>query len=175
MLRGPIIRSKGKRKGHASKRQDSCSQRDMLKRVCNLKCKHFVSKMTFELTCRQWKWKVGVKRTLKLHAILDLNICLLNGIQMDLNTSNHCLSGKLWYLQHNCVGDTIVYHQDSKMCVYLTHAVKGTDLFWTKWVNTTLSADGMPWLLTSPGHQQPLFRIYIHHSWKWFIIHCTVE
>ena len=22
----------------------------------------------------------------------------------------HCLSGKLWYLQHNCVGDTIVYH-----------------------------------------------------------------
>ena len=23
------------------------------------------------------------------------------------------LSGKLWYLQHNCVGDTIVYHSDS--------------------------------------------------------------
>ena len=21
-----------------------------------------------------------------------------------------CISGKLWYLQHNCVGDTIVYH-----------------------------------------------------------------
>ena len=21
-----------------------------------------------------------------------------------------CVSGKLWYLQHNCVGDTIVYH-----------------------------------------------------------------
>ena len=25
------------------------------------------------------------------------------------------LSGKLWYLQHNCVGDTIVYQQDSAM------------------------------------------------------------
>ena len=24
----------------------------------------------------------------------------------------HCLCGKLWYLQHNCVGDTIVYHLD---------------------------------------------------------------
>ena len=23
---------------------------------------------------------------------------------------NHCLSGQLWYLQHNCVGDTMVYH-----------------------------------------------------------------
>ena len=22
----------------------------------------------------------------------------------------HCISGKLWYLQHHCVGDTIVYH-----------------------------------------------------------------
>ena len=26
-----------------------------------------------------------------------------------------CLSGKLWYLQHNCVGDTIVYHSDCDM------------------------------------------------------------
>ena len=26
-----------------------------------------------------------------------------------------CLSGKLWYLQHNCVGDNIVYHLDSHM------------------------------------------------------------
>ena len=25
----------------------------------------------------------------------------------------HCLSGKLWYLQHNCVGDTFVFHKDS--------------------------------------------------------------
>ena len=25
----------------------------------------------------------------------------------------HWLSGKLWYLQHNCVGDTIAYHQAS--------------------------------------------------------------
>ena len=27
------------------------------------------------------------------------------------------LSGKLWYLQHNCVGDTIVYHWDSDIYV----------------------------------------------------------
>ena len=26
-----------------------------------------------------------------------------------------CLSGKLWHLQHNCVEDTLVYHEDSKM------------------------------------------------------------
>ena len=25
------------------------------------------------------------------------------------------LSGKLWYLQHNCVGDTIVYHWASSI------------------------------------------------------------
>ena len=30
-------------------------------------------------------------------------------------SSSHWLSGKLWYLQHNCVGDTTVYHQASKV------------------------------------------------------------
>ena len=28
---------------------------------------------------------------------------------------DHCFSGKLWYLQHNCVGDNIVYYLDSEM------------------------------------------------------------
>ena len=31
--------------------------------------------------------------------------------ETDINpVSSRWLSGKLWYLQHNCVGDTIVYH-----------------------------------------------------------------
>ena len=29
--------------------------------------------------------------------------------------SNHCLSGKLWYLQHICVEDTIIYQWDREM------------------------------------------------------------
>ena len=28
------------------------------------------------------------------------------------------LSGKLWYHQHNCVGDTIFYHLDSELVSY---------------------------------------------------------
>ena len=28
---------------------------------------------------------------------------------------SRCLSGKLWYLEHSRVGDTIVYHEDSKL------------------------------------------------------------
>ena len=28
---------------------------------------------------------------------------------------NEILSGKLWYLQHNCVGDAIVNHQTSDL------------------------------------------------------------
>ena len=31
----------------------------------------------------------------------------------DLGLQYRCLSGKLWYVQHKCVGDTIVYHKDS--------------------------------------------------------------
>ena len=33
-----------------------------------------------------------------------------SSVEQDIATSCRCLSGKLWYLQHNCVGDTIVYH-----------------------------------------------------------------
>ena len=32
-----------------------------------------------------------------------------------------CLNGKLWYLQHNCVGDTIVYDKDSNMIKQFYH------------------------------------------------------
>ena len=31
-------------------------------------------------------------------------------VLLELSSPHRCLSGKLWYLQHNCVGDTIVYH-----------------------------------------------------------------
>ena len=34
------------------------------------------------------------------------------------NSSFRWLSGKLCYLQHNCVWDTIVYHWASDLCVY---------------------------------------------------------
>ena len=30
-------------------------------------------------------------------------------------SSPRCLGGKLWYLPHNCIGDTIVHHQDSEL------------------------------------------------------------
>ena len=36
-------------------------------------------------------------------------------------TLTRCLGGKVWYLQHSCVGDTIVYHWDSELIVaYMT-------------------------------------------------------
>ena len=39
------------------------------------------------------------------------------------------LSGKLWYLQHNCVGDTIVYHKASNVClVKMDHIIRMFDL-----------------------------------------------
>ena len=49
--------------------------------------------------------------------------------------SIRCLSGKLWYLQHNCVGDTIVYHWASeRIFMWVADAcekiAKKTSLFW---------------------------------------------
>ena len=38
---------------------------------------------------------------------LDLTLNFQGQIQ---NLLYRCVSGKLWYLQHYCVGDTIVYH-----------------------------------------------------------------
>ena len=35
-------------------------------------------------------------------------------------TSHRCLSGKLWYLQHHCVGDTTVYHYASDMSIMVS-------------------------------------------------------
>ena len=37
-----------------------------------------------------------------------------------------CLSGKLWYLQYNCVGDTRVYHKANDV----THAFQGCCTQW---------------------------------------------
>ena len=36
----------------------------------------------------------------------------LHGDMCTMSTIHCCHSGKLWYLQHNCVGDIIVYHWD---------------------------------------------------------------
>ena len=48
---------------------------------------------------------------------LRLNDCIC----FVMKSPFRCLSGKLWYLQHNCVGDTIVYHRDSDLwCVILS-------------------------------------------------------
>ena len=40
---------------------------------------------------------------LKFIQVVSTKFCILNILY-------RCLSGKLWYLQHNCVRDTIVYH-----------------------------------------------------------------
>ena len=37
----------------------------------------------------------------------------------DEQKPHHCLSGKLWYLQHNCVGDNLVYHKASNILFVL--------------------------------------------------------
>ena len=38
-------------------------------------------------------------------------------LQEILKISHYCLIGKLWFLQHSCVGDTIAYHWDSDLIV----------------------------------------------------------
>ena len=37
------------------------------------------------------------------------------------------LSGNLWYLQHNCIGDTIVYHSDSDELVGVGFGLRPND------------------------------------------------
>ena len=39
-------------------------------------------------------------------------------------TSHRWLSGELWYLQHNCVGDTIVYHLASDLRVMASQTTR---------------------------------------------------
>ena len=51
--------------------------------------------------------------------------------------SHHCLNSKLWYLQHSCVGDTIVYDKDSNIDMFhqrgSTEAadLPPSDIWWT--------------------------------------------
>ena len=52
-------------------------------------------KQTYHLNSRPQMWP------------LDLTLNFQGQIQ---NLLYRCVSGKLWYLQHYCVGDTIVYH-----------------------------------------------------------------
>ena len=48
------------------------------------------------------------------------------------------LSGKLWYLQHHCVGDTIVYHLDTHMAfsLFLFSLYLDTDQWWYEIFNS---------------------------------------
>ena len=39
-----------------------------------------------------------------------------------------CLSSKLWYLQHNCVGDTIVYYLDSGLLLRFPKQIQNDNL-----------------------------------------------
>ena len=41
--------------------------------------------------------------------------------------SYHCLSGKLWYLQHKCVGDTTVCHRGSDASV-VNYGISNTNV-----------------------------------------------
>ena len=79
--------------------------------------------------------------------------------EIHVMSSYRCLSGKLWYLQHNCVGDTIVYHWASNMVSHghneLTLTVWGTE--WSAWL-TSIICQLMPRWHSAPCHQQ---------AWKW--------
>ena len=51
------------------------------------------------------------KQSVVFFFCLSYNNCTLRHKHRHVCTFPYsCLSGKLWYLQHNCVGDTIVYH-----------------------------------------------------------------
>ena len=74
---------------------------------------------TFE-TCNHWFWNMKPRlwKLLK-HDITDIETFetqnywswnYQNTKPLMLQLTYHCLSGKLRYLQHSCVGDTIVFH-----------------------------------------------------------------
>ena len=52
-----------------------------------------------------------------------------------------CLSGKLWYLQHNCAGDPIVYRQGRDILLLeVPAAIKFHDILWWYHQMETFSA-----------------------------------
>ena len=53
-----------------------------------------------------------------IHVVHVLLCCVVPWYQSISSTSYQCLSAKLWYLQHICVGDTIVYHWNSDIINY---------------------------------------------------------
>ena len=44
------------------------------------------------------------------HSSVSIHCMVLRVAVLQCGAIIRCLSGKLWYLQHNCVGDAIVYH-----------------------------------------------------------------
>ena len=70
----------------------------------------------------------------------------------DYKLINHCFSGKLWYLQHNCVGDTIVYHWNSGITPWLWYLEYLWCTHWRKewsWYITSISYNQKQFILTS--------------------------
>ena len=82
------------------------------------------------------------------------NTCCINGA---CSPTVRCLSGKLWYLQHIYVGNTIVYHQESELflgllstAMQLTHRGRVTHICVSK--PTTIGSDNG----LSPGRRQAI-------------------
>ena len=76
---------------------------------------------------------------------------------ISITIKNCWLSGKLWYLQHNCVGDTIVYHKGSIMRFSPTQD-QGTHIY--NLFNPFLQIDFLI-------HKETFFVILVKYSWYW--------
>ena len=59
-----------------------------------------------------------------------------NDLRPIIRASSRWLSGKLWYLQHNCVGDTIVYHRASNL-----------HLVWWNWLHYSMKMISLAMIL----------------------------
>ena len=74
--------------------------------------------------------------------------------QVDLSClTDHCLGGKLWYLQHNCFGDTIVYHLASEIVVI----IPGMCLYCIENLFSTLTFVVLNLQLCHENNHQPLW------------------
>ena len=96
---------------------------------CSLKILDFFSQSWSCVRPEYWciyHWQLSTHWTLVIRYIRDRHQCCFNqwlvacsAAGSDWTTSQwlnqYCHSGKIWYLQHNCVGDTIVYHDDSNI------------------------------------------------------------
>ena len=106
---------------------------------------------------------------------------------------SYCLNGELWYLQHNCVGDTIVYHYESNLiqlklvaptCLYMSPCLNEhenliydaknensiTALYWLMYTNELTKNVKMHGKLPSifrVNHHRLWFYYYVYSSWSY--------